>query len=501
MFYINKLKLSITNKAGMSRIMLLGMSPLPFENDKKVYGTGIRTWQFTRSLLEKGHDICLVTYAIRSAYPKDYISEKNYEASYEGKSFKYICLNEGDFEDISEIKKIYEEFSPDCLIGCTFYPSNIAATLLGSISLEQRVPFWADLFGHVMAEAQARAFIDGSDDALFHYWNGEYNILTCADMFSCVSERQSYALIGELGAAGRLNRYSAGYEFTNTIYCGMPQEDFRHDKNVIRGRGRIGKDDFVILWTGGYNTWTDIDTLFKALTDAMSQNERIFFVSTGAEIPEQDIKTYPRFCSLIESSPFRDRFLMNGWIDGRDVHNYYLEADVGINIDKDIYEVKFGSKNRILDWMRAGLLTLSSNVCELTDIIEKNGLGYTFRPYKAEELAAKILYIAEHRRSSEAIARKAKAYALENFSFQKTTEKLCMWAQDPSFSPDAKLERKMLLDREESIKNFKRITSNQTEMIDQKDKRIRELESIVQKGFIYKAYAYLKILKRKVLKR
>ena len=32
---------------------------------------------------------------------------------------------------------------------------------------------------------------------------------------------------------------------------------------------------------------------------------------------------------------------------------HYADADVGINVDKDIYEVRLGSKNRILDWMRA----------------------------------------------------------------------------------------------------------------------------------------------------
>ena len=51
------------------KIMILGMSPMPFENDIKVYGTGIRTWQFAMPLLQKGHDLCIVGYAIPSAYP------------------------------------------------------------------------------------------------------------------------------------------------------------------------------------------------------------------------------------------------------------------------------------------------------------------------------------------------------------------------------------------------------------------------------------------------
>ncbi len=58
----------------MSKIFILGMSPLPFENDRKVYGTGIRTWQFILPLLEKGHKICVCNYAIPSAYTDDFES-------------------------------------------------------------------------------------------------------------------------------------------------------------------------------------------------------------------------------------------------------------------------------------------------------------------------------------------------------------------------------------------------------------------------------------------
>ncbi len=253
---------------------------MPFENDRKVYGTGIRTWQFLEPLLKRGHRICVCNYAIPSAYDDDFKScrlkaFKIDDTAYSGLPFDYNILTKEDFEDIDILKSIYKEFKPDCIIGCSFYPSYFGSKLLGFIDKgagkpdsgveSAPVPFWADLFGHVMAEAQARASVDKDDGCLFHYWNSEFNILTSADIFSCVSNRQEYALIGELGATGRLNRYTAGYDFTNTIPCGMPSSGFKHKKKVIRGFDGIGEDDFVVLWTGGYNTWTDIDTLFKDL--------------------------------------------------------------------------------------------------------------------------------------------------------------------------------------------------------------------------------------------
>jgi len=551
----------------MNKVFVLGMSPLPFENDRKVYGTGNRTWQVILPLLEKGFKLCVCNYAIPSAYPQDFKSEFKKDFTYTGSlkrsrkyagsvlpegtglssagnypdetgnncgyGFEYNVLEKNDFENIELISRIFTGFKPDCIIGCTFYPSYIASRLLcylkgngesghdtvrsagdaagnktGSKGCGRdadfakdsgNVPFWADLFGHVMAEAQARAGIDGNDDCLFHYWNSEYNIISIADIFSCVSSRQKYALIGELGAAGRLNRHTSGYDFTGVMPCGIPPDEYiKQTRNIFRGKDGIKKDDFVVLWTGGYNTWTDIDTLFKGLTLAMEKNSKIKFVSTGGEIPEQDMKTYPRFLSMISESHYKDRFIMKGWIAGEDVPDYYLEADVGINIDKDIYEVRLGSKNRILDWFRAGLCVISSNVCELTDIIEKEKIGYTFKPYDYKELAEKLIYLADNPDEAKNTAKAGKEYGQANFNFNKTTEKLQKWAAGPVFSPDRKKTRKMFFKREEALKNLIQITLRQRKMIEKRDRLISELKGIVEKGFIYRMYNYLRIVRRKI---
>ncbi len=516
------------------KIMLLGMSPLPFENDRKVYGTGIRTWQFVEPLLKQGHKLCVCCYAIPSAYDNSFESifrkdfqinvtqiigstgNKEMPAHLKGDNlkgnnfikeislpgFEYNILNKDDFDKLDTLKRIYSEFKPDCIIGCSFYPSYIAARLAGldEIRKSGSVPFWADLFGHVMAEAQARAFIDEDDSCLFHYWNSEYAIITTADFFSCVSKRQEYALAGELGAVGRLNRHTAGYDFSCAIPCGMPGELFRHGKNVIRGFDGIEEKDFVILWTGGYNTWTDVDTLFDALEIVFGKNPSIKFVSTGGEIPEQDNKTYPRFLSMIESSRFNNNFIMRGWVPGNDVPGYYLEADIGINIDKDIYEVRLGSKNRLLDWMRAGLCILSSNVCELTEIIEREKLGYTFKAGDSKGLAETILSLADTREEVRNTGKRGQQYGLKNFNYTVTTEKLQEWASDPGYSPDKGKRPVFSFDREEALKNLQAITHRQALMISERDSRISELEAILKKGFAYRMYAYLKILKRKISK-
>lgn len=485
------------------KILIPGMSPMPFENDRKVYGTGIRTWQFVRPLLEKGHRLCIAGYAIPSAYPKDFKSIRDKKYAYGGYEFEYHILEKDDFENIGLLTELAIDFDPDCIVGCTFYPSYYGAKIKDALTGGGRaaVPLWADLFGHVMAEAQARAFMDDDDGPLFHYWNSEYKILRTADIFSCVSGRQEYATIGELGAAGRLNRFTSGYEFTNTIPCGLPPEDYKSKKTVIRGKYGIEKDDFVVLWSGGYNTWTDVDTLFNGLIRAMEKDPSIKFVSTGAEIPEQDIRTYPYFLSLIKNSEYAPRFIMKGWIPGEDVPGHYLEADIGINIDKDIYEVRLGSKNRILDWFRAGLCVLSSDVCELTGIMAEAGAGFIFRTADSEDLSDKLVMLAADRDKAKAAGRAGRQLGLREFDYNKTTLALQRWVEEPVMAPDYGKESGLLLEKEKALENLADIADRQKKMIEERDVKISELRAIVKGRAPYRIYNYLRAAGRKIRKR
>jgi len=191
---------------------------------------------------------------------------------------------------------------------------------------------------------------------------------------------------------------------------------------------------------------------------------------------------------------------MNGWIAGEDVPNYFFEADIGINIDKNIYEVRLGSKSRILDWMRAGLTVISSNVCELTEIMEREKIGYTFKPGDIKDLSEKIIYLANHRDEVKRTGIKGKDFGQKQFSFDNTTKALQKWVWDPYFAPDKDREKKVLLDKDEAIKNLDRIVDGQSNMIAEKDMRIKELETIVKKKLIYRFYTYARMAKRKFFK-
>ena len=247
------------------------------------------------------------------------------------------------------------------------------------------------------------------DDYLGYFFNRVLGCLFTGDAFSTVSDAQRWALIGELGLAGRLNSLTNGVDLVHTIPCGAEEDDYRHEERVLRGID-VDDDDFVVLWSGGFNTWTDVDTMFGALSVAMDRDPSIRFVATGGQIDGHDELTYPRFVDLIESSPHRDRFTLKGWIPRELVPNYYFEADVGINCEKDIYEVRLGSKHRILDWSRAALPVVTTRVTELSEAVEADGVGFVGRRFRR----------AMRRR----------------YGFEVSTEALRRWAASPAAAPD-----------------------------------------------------------------
>ena len=50
----------------------------------------------------------------------------------------------------------------------------------------------------------------------------------------------------------------------------------------------IDADAFVLLWSGSFNTWCDVDTLFTGIERAMERLPSLVFLSTGGEVRGHD---------------------------------------------------------------------------------------------------------------------------------------------------------------------------------------------------------------------
>jgi glycosyltransferase involved in cell wall biosynthesis len=296
-----------------------------------------------------------------------------------------------------------------------------------------------DIYGDYLTIMQAARYRAGSDRGIPTSIAFVRKVLQRGDVFSVCSTPQKHALVGELAMAGRLNRHTFGYQFAHVVLPGAlpvePQTLEKRDKPLLTSRG-VPKDGFVVLWCGGYNTWTDVDTLFAGLEWVMARERRVHFVSVGANTYEAPDNVYIRFLDLIEQSRHRDRFHMLGWRPWTEIADYYRESNVGLNIDALHYETIYGTRTRLVEMIATGLPVITSLGCELSYLLGNQRAGLTFEPNDWQGLGKQVLTLARDRDLCNEMAERALEYANNELSFRATTIPVRAWVRQPQHAPD-----------------------------------------------------------------
>lgn len=436
----------------MANLLIFGIDPLPESGTVYLSGPANRTWHFVKPLINRGHSITLICLnSDDKAIPS--FSKRDLSEKFGAPLVIYNCSYES-FINIEKVNEIVNEVAPDAVIGtASILPSYIAS------HFADKYPFWADFFGCPIAEIQSKSEVyndDQSDSDLFHVWKMMKKILDNADKFSSVSNRHKHSIIGQLAMEGRLNRFSAGYDFIHSMPCAFDihnesMNTYTPDKpSYIRGI-KTNKNDFLVYWSGFYNTWMDEETLFYGLESAIKTNPRIKYISTGGGITGYNEKSYKKFCELVNNSHVKDNFILLGWVDAELIPQCYQECDLGINIDRFTYEGTLGSRNRIIHFLKAGLPVLSTNITELTEDLSRNNLIHTFEIGNCKDLSLKLTELAENKFLLLRNIDNAKDFVSMEYNFENCVKDFLKFADQPEFSPDKK--EKMNRQSENNIEN------------------------------------------------
>ncbi len=412
-------------------ILMVGTGPLPFYKNKTVTGLGIGTWQYVKAFLDANMEVHLATFEWGS---RDSV-QIEYNRTPETLGLKgHLALPEPDFYNMKLTIKVLSNYArsvkPKCIMAVSSLMAGSSACML-----DLDVPIWVSLYGSYLAELQAKAkFTAGAEMYIVYKWVRE--IMLRGDKFSAINSRQKYEAIGELAMLGRLNMHTHKYDFVDIVPLGIDIEDkYEHNKDVFRGKS-IPDNAFVVLWSGGFNTWGDVDTLFNGISLAMSRSEKIHFVATGGSIPVHHEIGYEKFQQYVKESKYKDRFHLFGWIPQEEVPNFYFEANVGINVDLPIYEAYLGCRNRILNWMKAGLPAITTYTTELSEIIEQRRLGFVVPHSDPQKIADTICYLEANPDKLRQAGDRAREYILNERTYDITTREAIEWAKRPEFAPD-----------------------------------------------------------------
>ncbi|GEM_PF-459129 len=415
----------------MSRILAVGAGPLLQQGVRILGAHCLRTWNLVKPLTDAGHEVALFTLPIFHDRPEELAQAGVAQHEYQNFSY-HSFLNADDAFNLPHLQRVAESFRPDALLGINAGP----AALLAQVNWP--APLWVDLFGHLMVEAQGKAAMMRSNLFLKDAWRVEELLMRRADHFSTCSRRQIYAVHGQLGAVGRLNHQTFRYHFCSFMppaYDPFHVEPPQGSSPEIPG-GMVPEDAFIVLWSGGYNTWTNVDALACALDHAMAQCPNLHFISTGGQLYGHDEITYPRFESLIARSRWADRCHLLGWVDAAQLPHLYAQANLALCFDSDNLETMFGTRTRIVNLLAAGLPVLTTRGSEIVEDLERAQCIRVCAPDDPRAMGEAIMEACAQSEQLKREAVHARDYVRRHYSFAENTKPLQQWALAPYFAPD-----------------------------------------------------------------
>jgi glycosyltransferase involved in cell wall biosynthesis len=405
------------------KILLIGAGPLPDEKKGITNAAGLRTQQF----------LTAITTNFEAELSLLIISEQKSKSQPSGQ-INYAIYQTAKQNALKEAQKLKKRLENPVIIGVNTYPSYIAAQIA-----DKKTPFWADLNGWAMAEGQAQARIISSNAYLQRFFKLETTILKKADKISTVSNPQKLAVLGELALLGRLGQENFFYKPVTAIFNATEFKPLKKRQNELNSlfRGEIvPKAAFVICQIGGFNAWLDEETLFKGLEKAMAENPDLYFVTTGGKLQGIDEQTYPRFQERVNSSKFKNRFILLGWIDAKEVIKVYEESDALINVDFETIETLTGARNRLTEGLKYNLPLITTKGSEISKQIAEANAGLVVANGNALELASAINKLAGNPELAKRLQQNGAELVKKKFSIEKTCTELIKWLRKPDLAPD-----------------------------------------------------------------
>lgn len=413
-----------------SKILVTGVGPIPPDRPPKLHAPGLRLWGFADAIEAAGYEVilCEAMFAGQEGLIEEHQDGRGFK-QFEDRRIKQYILPLDPEAAARRLSEIAAEHRPAASVSLTDV-MNCAVALA-----KLPCPTWFDYYGHPMAERQMLAQIHGSDDGLMAQWMMILPSLLGGDRFSVCCPMEKGAILGELGACGRLNQNTGGQDIIEIVRPWFVPTDLEGKPGAIRGK-LCDEDSVVVLAAGGFNTWFDEATLFRGMEFAMKRSERVHFVSVGGAIKGHNERTFDEFMRRVEGSRFRDRYHFVGWVPHETVPDYYRESDMAVNVDLFSYEGLVGTRTRILEWAAAGIPILTTCLSEITEDLAEKNLIYDFGYGEWGTLGEHILAIGAERTSARAVARATRDYVENNYSLTGVTEPLIQWLESPEPARD-----------------------------------------------------------------
>ena len=229
--------------------------------------------------------------------------------------------------------------------------------------------------------------------------------------FACGSERQRDMWLGYLAACRRLDTDLHAVDATlrrliDVVPSGIPsQSPEAPSRPVLRGPV-FPEDARILLWNGGLWDWLDPITVVEALRELRRTDERWVLAFGGAGSPVAKTETTADRVRRVVRNLDLDAavHLPEGWTPYDDRAGLLLESDIGVSTHLRTLEARFSYRNRLLDFIWAGLPIICTKGDDLGDTVEPAGWGVSVEPSDPQALAHAAIAVADRGRAAYARA-------------------------------------------------------------------------------------------------
>jgi hypothetical protein len=297
----------------------------------------------------------------------------------------------------------------------TFGPTRAALAAIGD------EPLCVDLPGDPFADAQMVAAFGAADAVAAEARAVFLPALLRADAFTAISGPSRYALLGQLGALGRLARTPPGQEW---VHVAPVAWDF---PGLVEAPPRRADAPPRVALVGGFNTWFDGETLLDGLLRTMDRGP-LAVTCVGGPIPGHHAETWATFAAGARASRHTRRFRFLERLPPAALGDALADCTVGVVLDRPGYEPELGSRTRLLLFLHQGLRVVATARCELARDLAAGGFLAAVPPGDPVALADALLAPAPP------LADRAPLRA--RYGIAATTAGLRAWAAAPVRQPN-----------------------------------------------------------------
>jgi len=435
-------------------VVIFGCGPMPNEPHYAVTAPGSRTWQILKTVargIAPAHALeappRIIVIGLESAARQDAsMSVPLSLGSPNGGTVEveYIPLEPTAFRVAAETGKagaVELPAQPHAVVSC----ASIQPCAMGAVYAARcGSPLWVDVFGDPLAEIQTQVALHPEDeDSNGHrsvdVWRLLITALLRGDAFSTLSHPQRFALLGQLGAAGRLNQFTVDPNLVTAIPFAIFPEDL---PAMPAGRPINPAATFNLLWCGSFNTWMDVDSLVDGFVHASRQNPRIRLIVVGGRIAGYNTESYDRFVNAIRTAGAEGVVQLLDWQPLGAMPQLYAACDIGLCIDQRTYEAELGSRTRIINFLAAGKPVLSTVATELTHDLAREGFVIPYQVENPEDLGRVILECAAKKEQLQELGLAGRGYISTVYNAAECGSRLAEWIRQPTRAGDAATENR-----------------------------------------------------------